>query len=92
MWVSYICLCFMQKVKWGNEYFYVKCECKASMKREKKKVIVKWNRRNGKVESGSCTCPAGNLVMGLLFEIADYSLHQLSIKQGSRRNIVHKSP
>ena len=78
--------------KWGNEFFYVKWECKASIKREKKKVTVKWNRRNEKVESGSCACPAGNLVMGLLFEIADYSLHQLSIKQGSRRNIVHKSP
>ena len=53
------------------------------MKKEKRRVRVKLNRRNGKVESGSCTCPAGNSayynhVMGLLFEIADYSLHQLS--------------
>ena len=69
--------------KWDNEYFYVKCDCKASMKKEKRRVTVKLNRRNGKVESGSCTCPTGNSaycnhVMGLLFEIADYSLHQLS--------------
>ena len=53
------------------------------MKKEKRRVVVKLNRRNGKVESGSCTCPAGNSaccnhVMGLLFEIADYSLHRLS--------------
>ena len=53
------------------------------MKKEKRRVTVKFNRRNGKVESSSCTCPAGNSaycnhVMGLLFEIADYSLHQLS--------------
>ena len=69
--------------KWDNEYFYVKCDCKASMKKEKRRVTVKLNRRNRKVESGSCTYPAGNgayckHVMGLLFEIADYSLHQLS--------------
>ena len=53
------------------------------MKKEKRRVTVNLNRRNGKVESGSCTCPAGNIpycnyVMGLLFEIADYCLHQLS--------------
>ena len=46
--------------KWGNEHFYVKCECKASMKKENKRVTVKLNSRNGKAESGSCTCPAGN--------------------------------
>ena len=69
--------------KWDNEYFHVKCDCKASMNKEKRRVTVKLNRRNGKVESGSCTCPAGNSaycnhVMGLLFKTADYSLHQLS--------------
>ena len=53
------------------------------MKKEKRRVTVKLNRRNGKVESGSFTCPTGNsaqgkLVMGLFFEIADYSLHKLS--------------
>ena len=53
------------------------------MKKEKRRVKVKLNRRNRKVESGSCTCPAGNSaycnrVIGLLLKIADYSLHQLS--------------
>ena len=53
------------------------------MKKEKRRVAVKLNRRNGKVESGFCTCPARNSaycnhVTGLLFEIVDYSLHQLS--------------
>ena len=47
------------------------------MKKEKRRVTVKLNRKNWKVESGSCTCPAGNSancnhVLGLLFEIADY--------------------
>ena len=60
---------------------YVKC--KASMKKEKRRVTVKLSRGNGKVESGSCNSPAGNSsyrnhVIGLLFETADYSLHQLS--------------
>jgi len=64
-------------------YFFVKCECKASMKKEKRKVLVKLKRDNGKVESGSCSCPAGNSgycnhIMALLLEIADYSLNQLS--------------
>ena len=57
---------------WDNEYFYIKCDCKASMKKEKRRVTVKLSTRNGKVESGSCTCPVGNSaycnhVMGLLF-------------------------
>ena len=30
------------------------------MKKEKRRVTVKLNRRNGKVESGSCICPAGD--------------------------------
>ena len=33
-------------IKWDNEYFYVKCECKASMKKEKRRVTVKLNRKN----------------------------------------------
>ena len=68
--------------KWDKEHFYVKCDCKASMKKEKRKVTVELNSTNGKVESGSCTCPTRNSaycnhVMGLLFETADFSLHQL---------------
>ena len=27
--------------KWNNEYFFVKCECKASIKKEKRRAIVK---------------------------------------------------
>ena len=61
-----------------KQYFFVKCQCKESMKTEKKTVTVNLNRRNRKVESSSCTCHAGNSlfcnhIMGLLFEIADYS-------------------
>ena len=37
---------------------YVKC--KARYKKEKKRVSVKLNRRNGKFETGSFNCPAGN--------------------------------
>ena len=36
---------------WDNEYFYVKCECKVSMKKGSRRVTVKSNIRNGKVES-----------------------------------------
>ena len=46
--------------KWDDEYFYVKCECKASTKKKKRRITVKLNRRIGNVGSGSCTCPAGN--------------------------------
>ena len=58
--------------KW--EYFYVKCECKASIKKDNRIVTVKLNRSFGKVESGSCTCPDGNSaycnhVMGILFKL-----------------------
>ena len=62
---------------------FVKCESKASMKKKNRRATVKLNRRNGKVKSGFCTCPAGksaycNHVIGLLFEIADYSFLPLS--------------
>ena len=69
--------------KWDIKYFHAKCDCKASMKKEKRKVTVKLKRENGEVESGSCSCPAGNSgycnhVMALLLELADYSLAQLT--------------
>ena len=35
--------------KWDNRYFYVKCQCKASMKKEKRRVTAKLNRRNNKL-------------------------------------------
>lgn len=65
-----------------NTHFSVKGECKASMKREIRKMKVILNKKTGKVESGTCDCPAGksgycNHIMAILFEIADYSLHQL---------------
>lgn len=60
-----------------------KYEDKASMKKEKRRVAVKLNRRDRKVELSFCNCPAGsrgycNHVMKLLFEITDSSLHHLS--------------
>ena len=53
------------------------------MKKDKRRVTIKLSRRNGKTEPGFCTCPAENSaycnhVMGLPFEIADYSLQELS--------------
>ena len=63
------------------KHFFV--EYKASMKRGKRRVIVKLDRRNGKVESGSCTSPAGNSayfnnIIVLLSKFADYSLDEVS--------------
>ena len=52
-----------------------------NLKKAKKRVTVKLNRRNEKVESGSSTCWKQYLLQpcsGFTFEIADYSLHQLS--------------
>ena len=62
--------------------FIVKASCKASMKREYRNMIITLKRDTGKVVSGYCNCPAGksgycNHVMALLFELADYSLHQV---------------
>ena len=68
--------------KWDGNNFHVKCQCKASMKKEKRDVLVALDRSAGNVLSAKCTCPAGqsgycNHVMALLLEIADYSLNQL---------------
>ena len=46
--VSVIYLLYTLYTKWGNDYFYVKCKFKASIKKEKRRVTVKLNRRNGK--------------------------------------------
>ena len=59
MWTLHIAYTLYKKG--DNECFYVKCECKANMKTEKRRVTVNLNRRNGKVESSSCTCHAGIL-------------------------------
>ena len=65
-----------------SDFFYFKCKCKASMKKEYRRVYIQLNRSSTKVESGHCSCPAGlsgycNHVMALLLEIADYSLNEL---------------
>lgn len=62
--------------------FYVKAQCRASMKREVRALEIILNKENGQVEQASCNCPAGNSgycnhVMALLFELADFSLHQI---------------
>ena len=64
--------------------FSVKGTCRASMKKEFRKMNVTLNRKTGKVIKAHCACPAGNSgycnhVMALLFELADYSLHQLKV-------------
>ena len=80
--------------KRDNEYFYVECECKVSMKKDKRRVTVKLNRRNGK--------KLNQVLAPVLLEIVltatmywDYFLKLLlfftSIKQGSRKIILHKS-
>ena len=62
--------------------FKVKGLCKASMKKDLRKVFVSINRATSMVSSADCSCPAGksgycNHVMALLLELADYSLRGL---------------
>ena len=69
--------------KWDQFYFYIKCQCKPSMKKEKRDVSVTLHLTTGKVATGKCSCTAVesgycNHVMALLLEVADYSLNQLS--------------
>ena len=64
-------------------YFFVKGQCKASMKKEKRSMEVSIYKRTGKVANGKCSCPAGksgycNHVMALLLELAEYALNQLT--------------
>ena len=52
------------------------------MKRELRSMKVAINKVNCDIVFAKCNCPAGesgycNNIMALLFEIADYSLHQL---------------
>ena len=68
----------------SENHFNVKAKCKASMKKEIRRVEVSLDRETGLVVSSKCSCPAGksgycNHVMALLFELADYSLNQLII-------------
>ena len=60
----------------------IKGKCKASMKAETRIMNVVISLKSSKVIKGHCTCPAGksgycNHVMALLFQVADYSLHQM---------------
>ena len=62
--------------------FYVKQKRKASIKREITLIDFGRNKVNCVTIFAKCSCPAGesgycNDVMVLLFQIADYSLHQL---------------
>ena len=64
-------------------YFYVKARCKASMKKELRNVRIQLCKRTSEVYKATCSCPAGksgycNHVMALLYEIAEYSLNQLT--------------
>ena len=63
--------------------FYVKGKCKASMKREIRSMEVGINKVNSDIVFAKCSyCPTGepgycNHIVALLFEIADYNLHQV---------------
>ena len=64
-------------------YFYVKARCEASMKKELRNVRIQLCKRTGEVYKATCSCPAGksgycNHLMALLYEIAEYSLNQLT--------------
>ena len=68
----------------SENHFNVKAKCKASMKKEIRRVEVSLDWETGLVVSSKCSCPAGkrgycNHVMALLFELADNSLNQLII-------------
>lgn len=64
-------------------FFYVKCKCKASMKKEFRTVELVFNTNDADYGiNAKCDCPAGasgycNHIMALLFELADYTLSGL---------------
>ena len=65
-----------------KDHFYVKCKCKASMKKDMRTVYIQLIRLTAVVTKGNCSCPAGlsgycNHAMALLLELADYSLSEL---------------
>ena len=68
--------------RYDEKLFCFKAVCKASMKKEKRNILVQLDRTTGNVHHAECSCPAGqsgycNHVMALLLEVADYSLNQL---------------
>ena len=70
-------------VKIVEKEFLVKAKCRASMsKREVHNLKTALDVQTGEVVNAHCTCKAGNSaycnhIMALLFELADYSLHEL---------------
>ena len=63
----------------AKNVFQAKGLCKASMKKEKREVIVHLSKISSHVMYAYCSCPAGlsgycNHVMALLLELADYSM------------------
>ena len=73
--------------------FKVKGLCKASTKKDLRKVFISINRATSMVSSADCSCPAGtsghcNRVMGLLFELADYSpFRKVNVSNGLSKKI-----
>ena len=66
----------------AERILYVTGKCKASMKREIRSMEAVINKTNRDIIFAKYSCPAGesgycNHIMALLFEIVDYSLHQL---------------
>ena len=64
-------------------FFFAKAKCKASMKKVFRDVKVQLCKGKGTVLKASCSCPAGmsgycNHVMALLYELAEYSLNNLT--------------
>ena len=64
-------------------YFYIKPWCKASIKKELRNVRIQLCKRTGEVYKATCSCPATksgycNHLLALLYEIAEYSLNQLT--------------
>ena len=71
--------------------FKVKGLCKASTKKDLRKVFIRINRATSMVSSADCSCPARksghcNHVLALLLKLADYSLRAL--KKVPEENLV----
>ena len=68
--------------KVSEETFFVRGKCRASMKQEKRTMEIRIDKTSSDVVNAYCDCPAGksgycNHIMGLLFEVASYSLNEL---------------
>ena len=73
--------------------FKVKGLCKASKKKNLRKVFISINRATSMMPSADCNCPAGksghcNRVMALLLELADYSpFRKVNVSNGLSKKI-----